>query len=39
LRDFGVDRSSAMPSYKGKLSEDELNDVVSYLASLKEKPE
>jgi putative heme-binding domain-containing protein len=39
LQDFGIDRSSAMPSYKGKLSEGELNDLVSYLASLKEKPE
>jgi putative heme-binding domain-containing protein len=39
FRDFGIDRSSAMPSYKGKLSESELNDLVSYLASLKEKPE
>ena len=27
---------SPMPSYKGKLSEDELTDVVAYLASLKE---
>ena len=39
LRDFGIDRGSAMPSYKEKLSEGELTDLVSYLASLKEKPE
>jgi cytochrome c oxidase cbb3-type subunit III len=27
---------SVMPSYKGKLSEEQLNDLVAYLASLKE---
>ena len=27
---------SPMPSYKGTLSDDELTDVVAYLASLKE---
>ena len=28
---------SAMPSYKGQLSDDELTDLVAYLASLKEE--
>jgi len=28
---------SPMPSYKGQLSDDELTDVVAYLASLKEE--
>ena len=27
---------SPMPSYKGRLSEEEITDVVAYLASLKE---
>jgi putative heme-binding domain-containing protein len=35
FRDFGIDRSSIMPSYKGKLKDAELDDLVSYLASLK----
>jgi len=35
FKDFGIDRSSAMPSYKGELNEAELDDLVSYLASLK----
>jgi putative heme-binding domain-containing protein len=35
FKDFGIDRSSAMPSYKGKLSESEIDDLVSYLVSLK----
>ena len=35
LRDFGIDRSSIMPAYKGKLSGEEVNDLVSYLLSLK----
>jgi putative heme-binding domain-containing protein len=35
LKDFGIDRGSLMPSYKGKLSEAELTDLVSYLISLK----
>jgi len=42
FRDFGIDRNSIMPSYKEKLNEAELDDLVSYLASLKrqkEKPE
>lgn len=39
FKDFGIDRSSAMPSYKGKLSETELDDLVSYLSSLKRQKE
>ena len=35
FRDFGIDHSSAMPSYKDKLSETELDDLVGYLASLR----
>jgi len=39
FRDFGIDRSSVMPSYKGKLKDAELDDIVSYLASLKRQKE
>jgi putative heme-binding domain-containing protein len=35
LREFEIMKTSPMPSYKGKLSDQELADVVSYLASLK----
>lgn len=35
LKDFSLVKSSPMPSYKDKLSSQELNDVVAYLASLK----
>jgi len=35
LRDFGFIETSPMPSYKEKLSSQELADVVSYLVSLK----
>ena len=35
FKDFGIDRSSLMPSYKGKLADEELNDLVNYLMSLK----
>ena len=35
LRDFGILDTSPMPSYKDKLSTQELADVVSYLVSLK----
>jgi putative heme-binding domain-containing protein len=35
LREFALLPKSSMPSYKGKLSPQELADVVSYLASLK----
>ncbi len=38
FKDFGIDRSSIMPAYKGKLSDQELNDLVSYLLSLKRQP-
>jgi putative heme-binding domain-containing protein len=38
FKDFSIDRSSIMPSYKGKLNDEELNDVVSYLLSLKRQP-
>ena len=34
FKDFGIDRSSVMPSYKDKLSDSELDDVVAYLLSL-----
>lgn len=37
FKDFGIDRSSIMPSYKGKLSDAELDDLVAFLASL-ERP-
>jgi cytochrome c oxidase cbb3-type subunit III len=37
LRDFGFVETSPMPSYKDKLSAQELADVVSYLVSLKGK--
>jgi putative heme-binding domain-containing protein len=37
LRDFGFVDRSPMPSYKDKLSPQELADVVSYLVSLKNK--
>jgi putative heme-binding domain-containing protein len=35
LRDFDIMRESPMPSYKGKLNEQELADVVAYLTTLK----
>ncbi len=38
FKDFGIDRSSIMPSYKGKLSETELDDLVNYLLSLQRQP-
>jgi putative heme-binding domain-containing protein len=37
LRDFGFVDVSPMPSYKAKLTEQELADIVSYLVSLKGK--
>jgi cytochrome c oxidase cbb3-type subunit III len=37
LRDYGFVDRSPMPSYRDKLSTQELADVVSYLVSLKEK--
>ena len=35
FKDFGVDRSSIMPSFKDKLTAAELDDVIAYLASLR----
>jgi putative heme-binding domain-containing protein len=35
LKEFSLVKSSPMPSYKDKLSAQELNDVVAYLVSLK----
>jgi cytochrome c oxidase cbb3-type subunit 3 len=37
FKDFGIDRGSAMPSYKDKLSAAELDDLTAFLASL-ERP-
>lgn len=34
FRKFEIDKSSVMPSYKGRLNETELNDLVAYLWSL-----
>jgi hypothetical protein len=35
LRESGFIENSPMPSYRGKLSSEELADVVTYLGSLK----
>ena len=35
FRKFDIDKNSAMPSFKGRLSEPEINDLVAYLSSLK----
>jgi putative heme-binding domain-containing protein len=35
LRDYQLIKRSPMPSYDGKLTKEQLNDVVAYLASLK----
>jgi cytochrome c oxidase cbb3-type subunit III len=37
FKDFGIDRGSIMPSYKQKLSDAELDDLVAFLALL-ERP-
>jgi putative heme-binding domain-containing protein len=37
FKDFGIDRGSIMPSYNGRLSDAELEDLVAFLASL-ERP-
>ena len=39
FRDFGIDRSSIMPSYKDKLSAPQLDDLTAYLASLERQRE
>lgn len=39
FKDFGIDRSSIMPAYNGKLSDEEVNDIVKYLLSLKRQTE
>jgi len=35
LRDYGFQKESGMPSYEGKLSAEEMADLVAYLGSLK----
>ncbi len=35
LKEYEVLKTSSMPSYRGKLSEQELRDLVSYLLTLK----
>jgi putative heme-binding domain-containing protein len=35
LKSFKIDRTSKMPSYKDRLSDDEVNSLVAYLASLR----
>ncbi len=35
LREFTIVKTSPMPSYRGKLSDEELGDVLAYLLSLK----
>jgi quinoprotein glucose dehydrogenase len=35
LREYGFQKNSAMPSYEGKLTREELADLVAYLMSLK----
>ncbi|MBM3738866.1 MAG: c-type cytochrome [Acidobacteria bacterium] len=35
LREFRVEKTSKMPSYKGALTESELNDLTAYLTSLR----
>lgn len=35
FRKFDIDKSSVMPSYQGRLSDSEVNDLVAYLWSLK----
>lgn len=38
FRKFEVDKSSIMPSYRGQLSGQELNDLLAYLWSLQREP-
>jgi putative heme-binding domain-containing protein len=35
IKDFGIDSTSSMPSYKDRLTSAELDDIVSYLSSLR----
>jgi hypothetical protein len=35
LKEYSVSKTSLMPSYQGKLSAQELSDVVAYLLTLK----
>jgi hypothetical protein len=35
LKSFKIERASKMPSYKGKLSDDEVSTLVTYLSSLR----
>jgi putative heme-binding domain-containing protein len=35
LKSFKIDRVSKMPSYQGKMSDDEVNGLVAYLSSLR----
>jgi cytochrome c553 len=35
LKSYRIDRISKMPSYEGKLSDDQLNRLVAYLSSLR----
>ena len=39
FRKFEIEKSSIMPSFKGRLSESEVNDIVAYLWSLKRRSE
>jgi putative heme-binding domain-containing protein len=36
IKSFERDKNSSMPSYRGKLSDSELDDLLSYLSSLKQ---
>lgn len=35
LREYGFVKNSLMPSYRGKLTSDEIKDLIAYLSSLK----
>ncbi|MDE3196386.1 MAG: c-type cytochrome [Acidobacteriota bacterium] len=39
IADYGVESGSLMPSYKDRLSNSEIDDIVSYLASLQRQTE
>jgi hypothetical protein len=38
LREYELIKKSPMPSYEGKLTREQLNDLVAFLASLKGTP-